>query len=132
MEVHRKARKAEIRKAVVEFLSNSSLMEEDNSRQEGGETEGARQQSEGSVEEEVCLQELEIRKLELQYEERQRARDHELEMAKLQRGHQEMGDVAVDNGFMYKARNLIPKFSEQDLDDFLGGFEEVAVAMGWP
>ena len=41
------------------------------------------------------------------------------------------GGQAEDNNFMYRAKSLIPKFCEEELDDFFGAFEEVAGAMGW-
>lgn len=63
MEVRREAMKAEIREVVMEFFSNSGLVEEDAPRQEGRESEDAERQREGSVEREMSLQELDIRKL---------------------------------------------------------------------
>lgn len=36
-----------------------------------------------------------------------------------------------DNEFMYKDKNLIPKFSEEEPDEFFSGFEGVAETMGW-
>lgn len=36
-----------------------------------------------------------------------------------------------ENDFMYKAKNLIPKFSEDESGDFFWGFEEVAETMSW-
>lgn len=49
-------------------------------------------------------------------------------MAVLERGRTEADDSATDNSITYKARNLTPKFSEDEPDD--SGFKETAVAMG--
>ncbi len=90
------------------------------------------QDEEPQLESDVMVSnEIELRRLELewQFREKERQREHELELARL-RGRREEGNGS-ENGFMYKAKNLIPKFSEEEPDDFFSGFEEVAQAMGW-
>lgn len=65
VEVRRKARKAEIKEAVIKHLRYAGLVQEVASGQEEKGSEDAGRRSEGSVEREISLHELEIRKLDL-------------------------------------------------------------------
>ena len=157
IQVPSSARKGEIRQAVVDFLRQSGIIEEyseeDEDRlSEGGESQGRQLERqtrtvENSSDGERSLtdaadlrrQELELRKLELeerakdrelQREERQRDREHELELARL-RGSGVQGH-ADGNNFVYKAKSLIPRFTEQEPDDFFSAFEGVAEQLEWP
>lgn len=127
----------------MEYLRYAGLLQEVAPGQEDTGSEDAGQRSKGSVEREICLQELEIRKLELQLqyereererdrEESQRAREHEVEMAGEARARVETSYSSTDHSFMYKARNFILKFYEDEPDDLFSGFEEVALAIAWP
>lgn len=133
------SRKEEIRVAVMQALRELGHVEEEQSQ--GGDRQGSQELDDvaGGAE----WQAFELRKLEMQYqrerekeererEENERKRQHELEMARLSRGSSEREGSGAENGFAYKARNLMPKFSEEEPDDFFSGFEDVANAMGWP
>ena len=91
--------------------------------------------------------ELQIRLLELQLmadrekreherEERERERAHELEVLRLRAegrtGANGSEPHGVHNGFAYKARSMMPPFSEKEPDEFFMLFEEIAEAMDWP
>ncbi|KAK3883876.1 hypothetical protein Pcinc_011822 [Petrolisthes cinctipes] len=55
--------------------------------------------------------------------------DHEYRMAKL---HQPAGDPASSSSMSLNFSNLIPTFSEDEVEDFFTLFEEVAGGMKWP
>ncbi|KAK3886515.1 hypothetical protein Pcinc_009385 [Petrolisthes cinctipes] len=55
--------------------------------------------------------------------------DHEYRMAKL---HQPAGDPASSSSMSLNFSNLIPTFSEDEVEDFFTMFEEVAGGMKWP
>ncbi|KAK4299279.1 hypothetical protein Pmani_028421 [Petrolisthes manimaculis] len=55
--------------------------------------------------------------------------DHEYRMAKL---YQPAGDPASSSSMSLNFSNLIPTFSEDEVEDFFTLFEEVAGGMKWP
>ncbi|KAK3886517.1 hypothetical protein Pcinc_009387 [Petrolisthes cinctipes] len=55
--------------------------------------------------------------------------DHKYRMAKL---HQPAGDPASSSSMSLNFSNLIPTFSEDEVEDFFTMFEEVAGGMKWP
>lgn len=124
----RSRRKSDIRSAVMDYLREKGILDAYEAPDRDEETlavqEEARRDETGQAER-VGAKEAQTGAA----VQRKRQAEHELELTRL-RGHRR--DEGNDNGdsFMHKAKNLIPKFSE-DPDNFLSGFEEVAEMMGW-
>ena len=77
-------------------------------------------------------QEFELRKLEMMHLEREREREHELRVLALRNESraQSPRDHAVPH--LYKAKGMLPKFSEDDPEGFFETFEDAAEIAAWP
>lgn len=140
--ITKKMSKRNIRMKVLDYLVEKELIDErheptyESSEWELRKFELEYQREERERDREEREREREERERERKHEreERERVRQHELEMARLGQPRGQSGDVTTDNfnRDWSRAKQLIPKFSEDDPDEFFTQFEETARTMEWP
>ena len=137
--------------ATVGGAGDETLEGDEISAEEGGEV--TRENEDGETGENIRgstnhkeREEMSIRRLQMEidfrreqaaWEERKRQdekdsrreeMEHELQLARIRAETRRDGQ---EEGIFYKAKTMVPKFTDSEPDDFFAAFEEVAQSLGW-